>query len=119
MGKKYDFYTGFEGEPEYIFFVESVPDHKLHIWAGYFDSLMRAIEKKDPTWESLFKYHQLDDGWFRTSPWVVPNVEIALAQLQLLRLSDLNEDTQKVYVSLCTLFQDALRVNANVIVVYE
>ena len=119
MEEKYDFYAGFEGEPEYIFWVEAYPSHQLRAWGGYFDAIMRALERKKPAWESLYMYYQIEEGWFHTSPWPVPDTAIAIAQLHLIQPSDLSGDAQNVYIALCSLFEKALQTNGNVIVDYD
>ena len=119
MKNKHDFYTGFEGEPEYIFLIDSAPTRRLRIWSGYVDSILMALEAKKPEWVSIFKFYQLEEGWFDESPWVVPDVQIAFEQLTLLHSSELEGAVQSVYLALCTLFQEAIQTNRNVMIFYD
>ncbi len=55
MWKVTDFYTGYEGEPEIIFYFENSDGQQtqLKAWIGYFDSIMSAIQPVEKGWEGL------------------------------------------------------------------
>ena len=119
MGVTHDFYSGYEGEPEYIFCIETQPSRCLRIWGGYIDAIMRAVAPGPSGWHSLAKFYHLDEGWFDGSPWLIPELSRALQQLQSIDSSKLDEQSKRVFIALCELLQVALDLGDGVVIVYE
>ena len=119
MNQKYDFYSGYEGEPEYVFRLTQASSHSIHTWGGHIDAIMSAVAPGPSGWHSLAKYYHLDEGWFEESPWLVPELSTALDQLGSVNISGLDEEPKRVLAALCELFQAALDQDLGVVIVYD
>ena len=119
MVQQHDFYIGFEGEPEYTFRHTNEQDRLVRMWGGHFDAIMAEVCAGVSRMSSLSKFHQLCEGWFNESPWVVPNVAEALSQLQSVDVSHLEGEIQKVHAALYQLFQDSLATKSGIEILYD
>ena len=119
MNKAKDFYTGYEGEPEYVFRLQEQPASSVRAWGGHIDSIMAAMSADTVGWDALFKAYQLDEGWFNESPWSVPDVTRARIQLELVDSAALSSDASEVLAALCTLFRTAEETMSGVVVIYD
>ena len=78
-----DFYTGFEGHPEYKFIALYPAKAKVfRMWEGWFDQIMYEISSKNESWTSIAAVFHLGEGWYDDSPWHLVFVEPAIAQFQ-------------------------------------
>ena len=119
MDYKHDFYSGYEGEPEYVFRLLGAPTRSIRTWGGYFDAIMKEVTPGPNGWESLAKTYHLDEGWFDESPWGVPDVARAHSQLESVRSGSLDETVRAVHSALCALFLHALTSGDRVIIEYD
>jgi hypothetical protein len=112
-----DFYTGFEGEPELLLFLDGTL--RLRCWEGYLYALLDTVAPEQGRWTGLAEGHHLDlwgDG-----PWQVPNTEACLTQLRQIGMdetisADLAGDALEVKDALIKLFQEAVSTGAVVTV---
>ncbi|WP_379140247.1 dihydroorotate dehydrogenase (quinone) [Paenibacillus sp. sgz500992] len=116
-----DFYTGFEGEPEIIFYFQNSEGQKVQIkaWIGYFDSIMAAIQPNENGWSGLSYYYHTDTGWFEETPWRIPDLGDALNGLQSVNKTELDQETLEVYRSIFELLHQAQSVDREVLVEYD
>lgn len=116
-----NFYTGFEGEPEIIFYFEDSEAQKvlLKAWIGYFDSIMAAIQPNENGWRGLSYYYHTDTGWFEETPWRIPDLGDALIDLQSVNKTELEQETLLVYQSIFELLQKARSIDGEVWVQYD
>lgn len=73
-----DFYSGFEGEPEFLFYAGG--KLALRCWEGYLAPLLEGARPSEQGWLGLA------DAWHRDlwgdEPWVVPDLVECIVQLQ-------------------------------------
>ncbi len=121
MDKIIDFYTGYEGEPEIIFYFENAEDKhvQLKVWIGHFDAIMLAITPNSNGWKGLSRYYQTDTGWFEESPWKIPDLDDALHNIQYADSAKLDHTALLVYHNLCELLHQAKIMNQNVWIEYS
>lgn len=78
-----DFYTGFEGHPEYKFIaLYPTKANVFRMWEGWFDQIMYEVSAKNNSWTSMAAVFHLGEGWYDDSPWRLNFVDPAVAQLQ-------------------------------------
>lgn len=120
MGKVTDFYTGYEGEPEIIFYFENSDGQQtqLKAWIGYFDSIMSAVQPAENGWKGLSYYYHTDTGWFEKTPWRIPDLEEVLKNIQNINITNLDKKTLSFYQNLCELFHQAKLINKEVWIEY-
>ncbi|WP_051775393.1 hypothetical protein [Paenibacillus tyrfis] len=116
-----DFYTGFEGEPEIIFFFQEFDAQKVVVrtWIGYFDSIMMATQPNENGWRGLSYYYHTDTGWFEETPWRIPDLRDALIDLQSVNKKELDQETLTVYQSIFDLLEKAQSIDKEVWVEYD
>jgi len=82
----HDFYAGFEGEPEYRISLASGRgvEEELHVWSGYFDSLMESLVAIDGQWRGIALHHHVGTGWneLAVRRWSDPDVVDSRRQLK-------------------------------------
>ncbi|MDE5558284.1 MAG: hypothetical protein K2J32_11470 [Ruminococcus sp.] len=90
MTENYTYYDGFEGEPEYTFYLYdgNFPVEKIHLWDGYFSDIIDTIEPTEKGWTSLAEYYHMCIE-FDNDNWKIPDIKSALQQLK-------NIDTSKI-----------------------
>ncbi|OPH62161.1 hypothetical protein BC351_02720 [Paenibacillus ferrarius] len=120
MEKVKDFYTGYEGEPEIIFYFENFDGQKVQLkaWIGYFDSIMAAIQPTKNGWSGLSYYYHTDTGWFEETPWRIPDLGDALNNLQSVNKTELDQETLTVYQSIFELLHQVQLIDGEVWVEY-
>ena len=116
-----DFYAGFEGEPEIIFYYEDTKGRKVYVklWIGYFDEMMTAIEPNDDGWKGLAFYYHTHSGWFEEKPWKIPDLAIVLDDLLGLNQSEFEQETRIVYQNILDFLLQAQLSNTEVWVEYN
>lgn len=81
-----DYYTGFEGEPEFQIIHSRKNGDKLiiRIWGGYFDSIMHAVldavEPGANGWTGIAYCYSAVEGWYEESPWQMTDIKDAIRQ---------------------------------------
>lgn len=115
-----DFYIGFEGEPEIIFYFENSENQRvlLKAWIGYFDSIMAAIQPNETGWSGLTYYYHMDTAWFKESPWRIPDLGDALNNLQSANITELDQETINFYQKLSELLREAQSLDGEVWIEY-
>lgn len=106
-----DFYSGFEGEPE-IRFVLSTPNGEediVRLWSGYFDMLIGRVQPEREGWTGLALAYHLDEGWHRTTPWIVPNIAEAIEQWEGIQKAGLPAACLAAHEAVLRLMRAALR----------
>jgi hypothetical protein len=87
MGKQLltDFYSGYEGEGEIVFYHKSsqwdIEVCKLSMWVGYFDEIINSIPpNRQGFWEGIPYYYHLNTGFYDEENWECKDKEFFLAQ---------------------------------------
>lgn len=100
MVKEFDFYNGFEGEPEIIISRKDINgDIKMiiRLWIGFFDSIMNLIKPdKNGKWEGVPLYYHEETAWYDGSPWKCDHVELLIIQLESVDTSELDIKRKKI-----------------------
>ncbi|UAC49997.1 dihydroorotate dehydrogenase (quinone) [Bacillus aquiflavi] len=113
-----DYYTGFEGYPEIVFYIKIGEKREvIRIWDGYFDNIMQKIQPNDDGWHSLAYYYHLDEGWYEDSPWKIPNNKDALQQLQTINIKLLDKKEQIILKEIINLLKENL--NSDIYIEYS
>lgn len=84
--KIFDYYSGFEGEPE-IRIVQKSKEGKniavLKIWEAYFRTIIELIKPNDNGyWEGVPLEYHLGTGWYDVGYWKCDNIALFLGQLE-------------------------------------
>ena len=111
-----DFYAGFEGEPELLFFLDGCL--RLRCWEGYVDTLFDAVAPQHGQTGLAEAYHL--DAW-GDEPWHVTDNVACLAQLRDVReRTDLApkpvSQMERLRLALIGLFEEAVSTSARVTV---
>lgn len=116
-----DFYTGYEGEPEIIFFFKDIDGQNVFLktWIGFFDSIMAAIEPTESGWRGLSYYYHTVTGCFEETPWKIPDLREALIDLKSVNKIALEDKALLVYRSIIELLEKANSINEEVWVQYD
>lgn len=116
------YYDGFEGEPDIQFiYYDNKGEQKviLKIWEGYFDEIMSTIRPELSGWTGLSYFYHLHEGWYKESPWKIPDLKSAIQQFQSLDIEALNIKTQEVYKEIIELLLDANLLDKDVWIAYD
>jgi hypothetical protein len=116
------YYSGFEGEPEIIFYIEKSDGSKsgIGVWVGYFNSIIKQIKPNEGRWTSLAYYYHLDIGWYEESPWLIVNLEEAYEQLREINKEDLTYEEDKVILNtILNMFRQAIDKSYKMYISYE
>lgn len=112
-----DFYAGYEGEPEFLFFV----DRRLRVrcWEGHLAAFLDAAEPEGGRWTGLAEAHHLD--LWGDHPWQVTDSAECLRQLRKVPMrdgisADYAREADEVRRALVDLFEDAVATRAKVVV---
>lgn len=107
----YDFYEGFEDEPEIVFKSDDPNMPILHIWDGYFDDILREPNLDGKGWTGFTRdYHQcegaFDDNGNETS---ITNILEYLSDLELYKNRSFDYgETKSVYELICSWLKTAI-----------
>jgi uncharacterized protein (DUF2267 family) len=92
--KVFDYYSGFEGEPEITIIQRSKKGHNvaiLKLWIAYFNTIIELIDPNDKGhFEGVTLHYQLVTGW-HDEPWECDDIELFLKQLESIEENKLNE----------------------------
>lgn len=84
--KIFDYYSGFEGEPEIRILQKSKEGENisvLKIWEAYFRAIIELIKPNDNgCWEGVSLQYHLGTGWYDVGYWECDNVALFLEQLE-------------------------------------
>lgn len=116
--KQFDYYKGFEGEPE-IRFVNQASGDTISMWEGYLDNIFAQIKPAETGWTALAYYYHLCIGWEDESPWRIPDVREALEQFETVDGNTLDSVTCQVLEHLVDLLRTAFEKRENVDIYYE
>ncbi|KQY91211.1 hypothetical protein ASD24_24175 [Paenibacillus sp. Root52] len=116
-----DFYKGYEGEPEIQISYSSKNEGSvtLRIWEGYFDNIMMGIKADSNHWTALAYYYHLHEGWYENSPWVIPDIDAALEQLELVNKAEFYDETQEILKHFIEILMNAKSNNEEVWIAYD
>lgn len=121
--KNIDLYSGFEGEPELVFFVEDKTGHiylKLKIWIGFFDKILEKIKpESNGAWEGVPFFYHTQTGWYDEENWRCEYVELFKEQLARIDTDSLDVSTKKAFDSLFNILSESLRLNLELYFNYE
>lgn len=112
-----DFYAGYEGEPEFLFFLDG--HLRLRCWEGHLSAFLDAADPEQGRWTGLAEAYHLD--LWGDHPWPVTDNAECLAQLQQARMrdgvsADYAREANEVRRALVGLFRDAVATGAQVVV---
>ncbi len=80
--RELDYYSGFEGEPEYV--VQSA-QMRIRVWQGDFDEVFRMLEPGPEGWEGIalaYNVCTLDDDAWEPKGWRDPDPADTLRRLE-------------------------------------
>ncbi|AUX26719.1 uncharacterized protein SOCEGT47_072890 [Sorangium cellulosum] len=108
-GAKRDYYAGFEGEPEVRFHWtgDDGLERAVRLWVGYFDQIMSAIEPEEVGWTGLALPYHLNEGWYDSSPWPIPELESVIEQWRRIDTSRLDEPARAAHAEVLALLIEA------------
>lgn len=101
----YDFYVGFEDEPEIIFKSDDPNIPILHIWDGYLDDILREPSLDGKGWTRFTRdYHQCEGAFDDNSnETAITNILEYLSDLELYENRHFDyEETKSVYDLICS-----------------
>lgn len=106
----YDFYEGFEDEPEIIFKSDDPNMPILHIWDGYLDDILREPNLNGKGWTGLTRdYHQCEGAFDDGSETSITNISEYLNDLELYKNRNFDYgETKSVYDLLCSWLKIAI-----------
>lgn len=79
----YQFYNGFEGEPEVIFYMGNQMSQSLHVWDGYFADILANPDLSGKGWSGFTRdYHQCENAFSYNDEETVIDVDEYLTDLQ-------------------------------------
>lgn len=83
---KYDFYSGFEGEPELVVErrVGDLTYESVHAWIGHLNHLMNSFPVQPGGWSGIAYHHHMDTGW-NDGEWLDPSPDQTYDILQAAR----------------------------------
>jgi len=109
MNNLYDFYAGFEGEAMWIIAQKDANSQiqtEIHIWAGYFDEIMRLIPPNSAGyWESVALPYHLAQDIFTIQ---ANDIELYMNQLSGIDAQLLCAKSQQLRLLLISICNDAL-----------
>lgn len=121
MGQdSWDFYTGYEGEPE-LTFLRLAPDGRvaqIRMWIGHFDQIMEHVKPGPQGWTGLALPYHLEAGWYEEDPWSLAQPAEAAAQLSEVDAALLDAESAEVLRRLVRLLHDAAQNREQVQVRY-
>ncbi len=96
--KNIDHYSGFEGEPEIQFMSISKNNEKiiLHIWGGYFNSIMDSIEASKEGWKGLAYFYHLHEGWYEEDLWQIKDIDAAIKEFKEINRANFQPQEHKI-----------------------
>ena len=112
MSKEFDFYKGFEGEPELTISQKDFSGNTINsikLWIGFFDSIIELIKPnfKDE-WEGITVYYHAHTGWYDNSLWKCEEVILFIQQLESIEKLQLNVQTQEILEILIELLKESI-----------
>ncbi len=118
--KTTDFYTGFEGEPEFILTRRNVDGQTvelLRLWDGYFVDVINQIPVgSNGRWEGIPLQHHLVIGWNNNVPWQDPNPELFLSQLDKIDPSKFELDSSAAFRAIKEIVSNCLMEKQNLVI---
>lgn len=123
MTKEFDFYTGYEGEPELVISQEDVHGNSktvIRLWVGFFDSIMELIKPNaQGEWEGVVLYYHTATGWYEISPWRCDDVPLLIDQLESIERQELDSPDQSVLDTLIETLKNAVNSNDSIYFDYQ
>ena len=109
----YEFYIGFEDEPEIVITADNDTLEILHIWDGYFDDIFSQPELNGNGWTGFTRdYQQLEGAFSDDGEYTITNLYEYLEDLQQYNNKKFNyEDTKAVYNLICSWLINAINFN--------
>ncbi len=107
----YEFYNGFDDEPEIVLEAENSNLQILHIWNGYLDDILREPNLNGKGWCGFTRdYHQCEGAFGEKSEVVITNITEYLADLKSYKNRHFDyDDTGDVYDLLCSWLENAIK----------
>ncbi len=112
----YNFYSGFEGEPEIILYMDGKEDFSLHIWEGFFDDIFGNAPLNGLGWTGFTRDYQQCERTFpgEGSP-VSINIDEYLSDLLQYRGCSFHfEETTDCLELICNFLTEAKGMNYSV-----
>lgn len=121
MKRTWDFYSGFEGEPEMRFVFCIGDDERMGVraWYGYFVKVIDEVLPVNGQWTGLALQQHMFEGWHEESPWRVPNLQEVVEQWRSIAPEKLDHDTRDFHGAVLTLLESALAANGTVWIHYD
>lgn len=110
INNNYEFYIGFEDEPEIQISSDNDELEVLHIWDGYFDDIFSSPKLDGTGWKGFTRdYQQLEGAFSDEGEYTITNLYEYLEDLQQYNNKKFNfEDTKAVYNSICSWLTKAI-----------
>lgn len=119
--KKYDYYSGFEGEAESVIRFRNKQGElkrQMRIWAGYWDRIMNAIPPNEKgEWEGLALDYHLAEAWEEEE--ICNYEQLAIRQLKAISFSDQEELENEIREQLLRFFEQALEKGKTISIAIE
>lgn len=116
MLEELNFYKGYEGEPE----IHIVPGkdseglYTVHMWIGYFDSIMNRIPPNtNGSWEGAAEYY-LTNGWDADDDWEYQDVNGYLEQIKRIDTSVLDNTLKEIKSKIEELLEKCVEVDCSI-----
>lgn len=123
-GDNYEYYNGFEDEPELTIYIPNADYPALHVWMGYIEDIFDNAIVSDNGWKGLTRDYQEDKGVFSSENgcYTIANAtdteEYLNDLLQYQGTSFQYSETQKILEILIDLFRDATQNKSTVVIKY-
>lgn len=116
-----DYYTGFEGEPEYTFVRKDGRGSELafRVWDGHFGRIMDTIQPGPQGWTGLALPYHLVEGWYDDPDWRVPDADEAAAQLDALDRAQLPTKEQQILDELVAFIREGISAGDRLYIQYD
>ena len=123
MINEFDFYSGYEGEPELI--ISQIREDGsvktlIKLWIGYFDSLLELINPNSKgEWEGIVLNYHTQPFWYNIAPLKYENQKLFIEQLESIENSQLEVIKQNILLILIDTFKDSVLSNEKINFEYE
>jgi hypothetical protein len=129
--KVFDFYSGYEGEPEIRIIQKSKEGQNialLILWEAYFDAIIRLIDPNEKGyWEGVALQYHLATGWYDDGSWECDDVALFLKQLksidddklQASKSESIERVSFEVFNILKSILKNTIATKGNILIEYD
>ena len=110
INENYNYYKGFEGEPEFMISIPDTDYPPAHIWSGCIEDIFDNAGISDDGWKGLTRDYQEDTGVFSDGLLTVTDTEEYLNDLMQYKGTDFQyNETSEVLEIIIQAFETALK----------